>query len=378
MPSPGQILLAGGAAALAYFAFRRKPAEPSGPALCNPSPYTYDRSQVVQRADFYLDQGRRDPSSIAVDVSTDLFSPHPTGPAVNYPPIQNPQAGLPLQGVQCVFDRVTADVLARMQERGITPGADDDTQPVSFETGEVSVLGIENYPWEKPLIANNNYPTPGMFFIVGQPTKAPSGDWNINTESELVRAVLSSAMAMAGNFRPEWVKPEPPDDENGRRLRRQTAQVIRCSPYNDERYGQTNANYAGGCDASKPGASAKCKNNQVPTTTYMMQPSGRGLNWLPRHADDIGRLAQGLSAKRTTTLEGEPMGKGNSHMQLYIPAVNLERLSSNVPDEALTFTTKGLQWSDGNSTLVPPPMITRKSIDNPLGGVASWGCEGVS
>jgi len=381
MPQSGTILIGGAAAVLALLALRRRrPVAASSGILCDPGPYKYNQVQVLQRIDGYLDSGRRDPASITVDVATDLFSPHPSGADVVFPPVINPQQNLPLPGVQCVFELVGRDTLKRMEERGITPGVDDDNTPVTFGNGDADMPG---YPWDTPFIQKDNYPTPGMFFLVGQPTKVGSDEFVIQSDSRLVRAALGSAMAMAGNYKGEWVKSPPAGagpshpyfNSNAKRLRSQMAKLIRYSPWNDELYGQTNANYAGGNDPSKPGGDSSKQ-----TSTYMMEPCMRGLNWLPRHADNIGRLAQGLAPKRTTTLSGEKLtgdNAGNRHMQLWIPSVNLANLGPNVPDASLTITTNGLLFPTGDSTLVPPPAVWGKGIVNPVGGVSQWGCPGV-
>jgi hypothetical protein len=363
-------LLIGGAAALAYFATRRKPiASDEGDFGCNPTPYNFNRQQVVARIDNYLDDGRRDPGGITQSVANDLFNPHPTGAQVAFPPVINAQAGLPLEGVQCVFDLVGQTVLERMDERGIEPGPDpQDDDPIIFTKGKASDPG---YPWTDPKVQVDNYPTPGMFFIVGQPTMVGGNPTQISSGSSLVRAALGSAMAMAQNFKPEWVKAPPADapanhpyfNNDAKRLRQQMARLIRYSPWNDQLYGQTDPNKAGGSES----------------VTYMMEPCGRGLNWLPRHADNIGRLGQGKQPLRTTTLQGNKLGNGGSHqMQLWIPAVNLDMLRGNVPDASLTVTTNGMTFPTGDATLVPPPIVWGKGIENPIGGAASWGCPGVA
>jgi len=372
MATPGTFLLIGGAAILGYLATRKKKTSSSGVSQCNPAPYTFDRPQVVARIDTYLDSGRREPAGIAQSVASDLFSPHPTGAAVAFPPLVNAQAGLPLPGVQCVFDLTGQTVLERMDERSIEPGPDPQPDgPVIFEKGKASDPG---YPWNKPLIHEVNYPTPGMFFLVGQQV-GQSGE-GITNGSMMERAALGSALAMAGNFagHEAWVKAPPADagpehpyyNANAKRLRKQMSRLIRYSPWNDQLYGQTDANKAGG--------------NEEKGIDYMMEPCGRGLNWLPNHADNIGLLGQGEAPRRTTSLQGNKLqGAGGSRqMQLWIPAVNLALLGPNVPEASLTVTTNGMQWPTGDSTLVPVPQVWERGIQNPIAGAAQWGCPGVS
>lgn len=370
MATPGQILLIGGGALLAAWGLsrRKKKADTAvAPESCNPAPYTFNRGQVVERIDNYLDQGRREPGGIASDVATDLFSPHPTGPAVAFPPLVNPEAGLPLQGVDCVFNLTGQTVLERMTERGMDPGEDPIPQgPLIFQKGGA---GDPGYPWEAPLIHKENMPTPGMFFIVGQKTGVGDNAFGINNGTVLVNNALGSAMAMAGNLKLEWIQAPPQGagqdhpyfNNNAKRLRSQMARLIRYSPWNDQLYGQTDPDKAG--------------------SALAITPCGRGLNWLPRHADNIGRLAQGKAPLRTTTIQGNKLPAPNTgahQMQLWIPAVNLAMLGPNVPDASLSVTTDGQNWSTGDSTLIPPPQVWGRGIDSVIAGAAQWGCPGVS
>lgn len=223
----------------------------------------------------------------------------------------------------------------------------DEDEPVPFIEGDPYEPG---YPWASPKL--NDTPTPGMFYVV------ETG----NLPDVVVRDALESALKMAGrlDLAEPYTKPGSSsyNTTNAKRLRKQMRELITCSPWNDSLYGQT--------DVEKAGAN------------YMIGPAGRGLNWRPYHANNISLLAQGLPPTRTTTLNGERIqpGVGTSHMQLWIPAVNLDMLRSNVPESALTVTTKGMSWPTGDSTIAPPPAVWSKGIVNPLGG-ANWGCPGV-
>jgi len=372
-PSPGTILaIAATAAVVGYQFFKPKPTpRRKKRAQCDTSPFSYNVQTVKGQTDTYLDQGKRNVEEIAVDVSTDLFGTYPgDNSAVTYPPVINQSAGLPRRGVACVFERVTADVLARMNERGMTPGP-GQIPPVVFEQGTWDTLGqAASYPWEAAIIETNNSPTPGMFFIVGKPTSFPGGQTNINTDSELVRNALGSAMAMAGDYRKEWVTPPPSGagqshpyfNSDAQRLRGQMRDLIQCSPWNDQAYGTTD----------------KSKGGNAP-----LGPQGRGLNWLPNHADNIGRLASGQSAVRTTDLAGNklsspPLGaSASSHMQLWIPPVDLSRLAANVPDSAKVITTGTLTWSDGSSVIMPPPSVQAHGVVSSVGAHNGWGCPGI-
>jgi hypothetical protein len=354
---------------IAFFAWRRS--AKAAPAKCLTAPYAITESELTKLVRVELDAGRREPSSIAIDVATKALSPHPSGPAVVFPPIRNAEINLPLPGVECAWELVKQSVTATMKARGIEAGEDappnikPSRAPREFEPEDESP---DTYPWERPLVSRSNWPTINSFFIVGRPTDTGDGEWNIDSEAELVRAALDSALEFAGNPKPEWVilpaqgTPEWSDPAgywgiDAKRLRRQMAQLIRCSPWNDQLYGQT--------DPYKAGGSA--------TVTYMMEPSGRGLNWMPVHSNNINLLSQDKQPKRNTNMQGDPVGPATSHMQLWIPAVNLDFLAPSLADSALNVTTQGMAWSDGSSTIQPPPTIAEVGVDTGVTGVL-WGC----
>jgi len=372
--TPNQKLLVGAGAiavgGIAFFAFRRRASAAS--SGCAVAPYRVSESTLRDIVAQKIDAGRRDPLSMAVDVATETLSPHPSGPAVVFPPIRNADLGLPLPGVECAWELVKSTVSATLQAKGFRPGKDvppniaPSRAPREFEPEDEDTA---SYPWERPLVSASNWPTINSFFIVGQPTQTPDGPWDVNTESEMVRAALESALDVAGNPKPSWVTmptqgtPEWADPDgywgvDAKRLRRQMAQLIRCSPWNDKLYGQTDPYKAGGSKDS----------------TYMMEPSGRGLNWLSVHNNNLNLLSQDLPPKRNTNLSGDPTGPATSHMQLWIPAVNLEFLAPSLSDSALNVTTQGMAWSDGSSTIMPPPVIAQLGVDTGLTGV-NWGCQ---
>jgi hypothetical protein len=213
------------------------------------------------------------------------------------------------------------------------------------------------YPWEEPVLHLENYPTPSMWVDLNNKAGAfkPSRGFDA-----LVRAALGSALAMAGND-PTIANAEGKDPraDLGRRLRRQMRELIIARGYvNDLTYGQTNLNLAGGNDPSMPHGDP----NKPISATYVLNDEGRGLNWHPRHADNLERIQNGEPLKRTTALDGSKLpspDSGSRQMIVYIPAVDLEALGPNVAVP----TVKPMTWSDGSSTLDPPPSIQALGVD---------------
>ncbi len=138
--------------------------------------------------------------------------------------------------------------------------------------------------------------------------------------------------------------------------------------YNDRLYGQTNANYAGGVDPGKPCSSgsvaAPCEDgirdaNATPVR-YMMNEQGRGLNWLPRHADMLNLIAESMVLERTTEIDGQRMPNlGGHQMVVWCPAFDLADLAPGIADPQIRF----LEWPDGISTRDAPPSVRRLGIN---------------
>jgi hypothetical protein len=219
------------------------------------------------------------------------------------------------------------------------------------------------YPWLEPTLHVENYPTPGMFFDVGDDTGAfdPSQGFDA-----LVTALLGSALVMAG-WDPQRAiavakaQGQDPDALLGRTMRRDVRRaLIMPGSWNDKMFGQTNANYAGGTDPGKActggSTNAPCNDgirdpNAMPVR-YMMNTAGRGLNWLPRHTDVMDAIAAGQTPVRGTTITGEPFAGAHSHMLLWMPAFDLGALAE--PSSTVRVLSSG-----GD----PPPVVTDLGID---------------
>ena len=361
--TPGQVLTAAALTGLGLLfasqarAAGRRPgtAPPSRGELPSPVeeacvPYRFDRGQVQQEVEGHLQSGERDPSVIATNIATDLFGQHPDGFAVVFPPAPDARVE-----VKCVFDRILAAVDEAFERRGLEPGDVGEVgdavvwRTVQTEPGSPD---LADYPWNDAVVSASGVPAPGTFYQVVLP----------DSDNEVIKKGLASALAMAG-LDPDLAF--DPSSKVARRLRREMRELLLCSPFNDGRLTSTSATFAGGRD---PGANGP----QDQGVTYMMGPHGRGLVWLPRHHDDMARLALGLPAKRAISAEGRPLGSGRSQMLIWWPAINLDALRGSEP----VVTTEGMFWPDsGKNTLHPPTVVDRLGVARSGVELGCVGCE---
>lgn len=352
-PSGAQIAVAAGAAILGgivlYDTVYAKPApakkkkkpEPS----CDPSPYQWNEGAVRAGIEDLVTAGERDATFIATEVASSLFGDYPGGGNIEFPPAP----GAP-KGVACVWSLVIYMVDIIFKEKGIKNGKKDG----GFNWEVHGAGDLDNYPWETPSLHPDNYPTPGVFIDIGN----KEGAWDTSEGlDKMMKVLLAQSMAMAnlagGNVDVGLAYAQT---TKGKNLRRDYRNLIQCSVWNDALYGQTNIVAAGG----KEGGS-----------THMMNNKGRGLNWYPRHADNLSRMAQGKKPKRTTSASGAKLASpnsGSSQMLLWLPAVDLQALGNPNP------VIKPLNWSNGSSTKEPPPMVQDLGID--MSGVGLSGGPG--
>lgn len=368
MPGAGTIVVGSIFVILALLVSRamaKKPSPTNGRLVCDPSPYKFVDADILASIEAEIAAGQTDRVVIATNVATEHFGKHPNGDNVVFPP-----QGTPPQGVQCVWDRVLELIDRQL--------VDQPTGPVVFTAHGALDPG---YPWPEPSIHRgqdgSHYPTPGMFWIINHANapKDPQGRPEINTLSEGAKAILGAAITMA-NARGQGPttldfalagSPQKPYKD----LRMQVIKYL-LNDWNWRLYAQTNANLAGGVDPGKGGVG--CNDNNVRDAgaqriDYMMC-GGHGLNWCPRHADNIQRLAsQGLRPKRTTSEAGKSLGGGNSNMQLWVPAFDLNGLRAAVP-VIRTIANPHPGWAD---TINPPPAVWNRGIEGAIGG----SCPGI-
>ncbi len=212
--------------------------------------------------------------------------------------------------------------------------------PIPFNEGPAAP-----YPPETPTIHlggdGKHFPTPGTFYRI----KGPNADPDFDAILSIARAAVGSGLAMAGEPIPLAQIPTS--------MVLAMKDLIACSPWNEALYGTTTQSHAGG--------------------GLGMNPVGTGISMLPRHVNVLGRLQMGSVPARNIRLNGSKLGSGSSHAQLWIPAINLELLA-----DAGVVTTEGMEWSDGSSTLNPPPAVMARGVDvqniAPPGGRSDWGC----
>ncbi len=270
----------------------------------------------------------------------------------------------------------TASARRRRTKADDLPTVDDDlvVDPSTDDTWlgwEIKGATDPGYPWDGAVLHYDNWPTPGMFVDLGD----TGGAWKpSNGFDHLVRALLGSALTLAGYDGPDAVALAEAEGQDAnstlaRRLRRDVRRALTAvGAYNDLLYGQTNANYAGGVDPGKPctkGTSqAPCEDGirdaNASAIRYMMNAQGRGLNWLPRHADVLNLIAENMTLERTTTLEGQRMPDlGGHQMVVFCPAFDLAALAPDVADPQIQF----LSYPDGSSTIDAPPSVRRLGIN---------------
>lgn len=258
----------------------------------------------------------------------------------------------------------------RRRRLDVTPT--EPTEPVGPSQSPVWIWRRSSdpgYPWLEPTLHVENYPTPGMFFDVGDDTGAFDPAQGFDA---MVTALLGSALVMAG-----WdparataiaqAQGQDPDAQLGRRLRRDTRRALLVpGSWNDRLFGQTNANYAGGTDPGKPCTSgstnAPCTNGirdpHATAVRYMMNAAGRGLNWLPRHTNVLDAIAQGVPPVRGTGIDGDAFAGSHSHMLVWMPAFDMVALGNQAdPQIRLAVFPGGASGGD------PPPSVTDLGID---------------
>jgi len=219
--------------------------------------------------------------------------------------------------------------------------------PVQFIEAPASMDG---YPWEMPIVHKGgdgkHAPTPGMFYVVKKSNAHSLGEDDSEAMLLIARYALGSAYAMAGAPRSVW---SIPDQEVLDYLA-----LIVCSPWNDTAYGTSSAAAVGG--------------------SLGLGPQGRGINMYPRHHNNIQALIAGKKPQRTTLLDGNidqlAPESGNSWPQLWLPPINLDMLK-----DFGVVTTQGLEWSNGDSVLVPPPMVWAHGVYSRVAAPAGWGCN---
>lgn len=301
------------------------------PDVCDPSPYVFNENVVRQQINLRIDEGAETIVEVAADVANEMFGQFPGGGTVTFPP-----QGSVAPGVTCVWQRTLAMVELIADERGLKPKPDGPGAPVDFDDVKADTPG---YPWEIPSLHHKNYPTPSTFF-----------DLNVDDAFDpakgfykITEAALASAVTMAGG---DWQVVKTPAFKP---LREAYRELLMCGEYNDGIFGQT--------DPKKSGAPAT-------QASLVQNVKGRGPNMLPRQYNNLQRMAEGQSPKRSTRINGNKLaGVQGAHrqMQMWLPAIDLAALVAPVP------SIRPLVWSDGSSTKDPPPVVQALGLD--LSGV---------
>lgn len=348
-PTGSQIALAAGVAILAGAAVSDAMKRPSRSKKkrrnnpFDPGPYIWNEDRARNMIRKLVDSGETDRAFVAAEASSRVFGEHPQAGVVTFPP----SPGSPPE-----VSRMWTSMVHLVDDVFVQEGIIDTKEGGQFQWTVHDPLDAD-YPWEEPSLHPNNYPTPGMFFDVGSPTRTGFGSESKHTLDQTVRRALGSALMMANMDTNLAVGAS----NTSKRLRRQMRQLILGSAYNDGLYGQESVDLAGG-------------NSHDVATFFVMHEKARGLNWTASHADNLTRMSRGQAPKRTTSLQGEVLEgqRAGSHMLLWIPAVDLAALYASIP------SVQPYQWLDGTSTQEPPPSVQRLGID--MSGVSLPGGAG--
>jgi hypothetical protein len=248
--------------------------------------------------------------------------------------------------VDAARDGARALVLAfanALCDQPVTPPIEEG-EPVDWTFAPATTPG---YPWEAPLIHRGgdgaHFPTPGMFFLVRDPLAPTDPVLALDSIVGIARAALASGFAMAGAPRALGDIPDA--------MVLAYVDLIACSPWNDAAYGTNDTGAAGG--------------------SLGLGPHGRGINMFPRHRDNVSALAVGNPAIRSTFLNGiedANVPGADKWAQLWLPPIRLDLL------ELGTVTTVGLEWSNGDSVIVPPPVVWNHGVAAAVSPPGGWGC----
>lgn len=233
-------------------------------------------------------------------------------------------------------------------------------------TGPVDIIDViptpEDYPNFPPGVDPNNWPTPGLFHMVGATTPPGiSAMYYGEYTDHPGRSIAYQALLVAAYFAEQLglLPPgvTPADIAGDPQLRVDMAQLINCSPFNDSVYSQANSTVA---------------------ENWLKGINGRSATFRPVMAPIRELIEAGESPIRTISVATGTRLPGitnqvpaNQYPFLWIPAINLQALAQGV------VTTQGMNYSDGSSRINPHPEIMDlfdPAVDNIPASLA-WGCN---
>lgn len=320
--------------------------EPEG---CDPGTYLYVPGDVIASIYDAIDDGMRTDMKVAVWVATDIW------PNDAWPPYPGASAHQ-----KCAWSMLVAEIERVKIDEGIPPWPDCDGDETVLDGECVGPQPIPLDPW---LNEDPKWPLPGTFYEV------EAGDILLGTNpggahSIVYSTLLSAAYKVAveiGNLEHEAAIAFAQSVAYDPEARLDYMYLILCSPWNDALYGTHgyDAAYIGNFDSN----------------------SGRALRLQGMHYDNYDRIRQGIPPKRNIRLgnpstpgdkSGTPMnGAQLSYEFLWLPAINLQKLWSS---QGQDITTEGMEWEDGSTVLMPPPIVANLLPQNVPAGL--WGCTG--
>lgn len=321
------------------------------PSKCDPSPFEFDTVTVHTAITAAIADGMRSKTSVAEYVADELFAVDPeTGSTMAWPPTADASSGQ-----VCVWQLLLAEIDIHMDDNNIPPWP-PCPPGTELEDGVCQLIGgIDLDPWLNP----SKWPLSGTFIQVeGGDTFLGTASASEDRRSIVYATLLSTAYQAVidngGSADEATAFAQSIANDPGARV--DYLNLIFCSPWNDALYGTF------GYDPSKIGE--------------FSSPMGRAIRLLPYHYDNLQAISESRTPHRNIHMSessGDEGGTrvesgGNSLEFLWLPKLNPVMLLDGV------ISTEGMDWDDGSSMIMPPPIVQNLGIASVPSGM--WGCEG--
>ena len=352
----GPILLAAGVGLLALL-FGGKAKAATKPPACDLGPFRFDSDQVQGLIGAAITAGMRDDVRICTAVARGLWAKHPqTDAPMVWPPPPSADAYQ-----LCAWSQlqVQLEIFKTANDIPPFPPCPDGSELEDGVCKPDGLTPVDLTPW---LNNDPTWPLPGTFYQVvsgdiflGQ----NPGDAHSIVYSTLLSAAYHAAITVGGATADE-AKDFAQHVAFSDNLRLDYYTLILCSPWNDALYGT----YGYGDNIGS-----------------FDSPMNRAIRLLPSHPDNFARISAGRSPARNISMgdasnpgdgSGKPIKSGERNLELlWLPAINLQILWDS---KGLQITTEGMEWEDGTTKLMPPPIVADLAADRVPPG--TWGCTG--
>ncbi len=328
------------------------------PTSCDAGPFKFDAAYLPVLFAAAIEAGMRDDNTITAHVATTLWATHPTtGDPLRWPIVPGADTHQ-----MCVWKLLLEQLAIFKTDGGFPPYPPCPAGSV-LENGVCTPEGLTPVDLDPWLNEDPTWPLPGSFYQV------VSGDIflgeNPGTSHSIVYSTLLSAAyhtaKTVGGATDNEAKDFAQHVAFNEGLRLDYYTLILCSPWNDALY----ATYGYGAAIGS-----------------FDSPMNRAIRLMPSHPDNITRIRAGLPPSRNISMgnasspgdgSGKPVDSGKRNLELlWLPAINLQTLWESGGD---MITTEGMDWDDGTTMLMPPPIVADLGADNVPKG--TWGCTGL-